>query len=62
MKGLKKTDLNVLVIGCGSIGTRHIHNLAKLGIKKINICDVNKNNVKKVSKKFKVKEFFSYIQ
>jgi|TARA_B110000438_G_scaffold223948_1_gene217631 predicted dehydrogenase len=58
MKGLKKTDLNVLVIGCGSIGTRHIHNLAKLGIKKINICDVNKNNVKKVSKKFKVKEFF----
>ena len=49
-----------LVIGCGSIGERHIHNLQKIGIKDIGVYDVDKKRTKIISKKYKIKSFFDF--
>jgi predicted dehydrogenase len=46
--------MRFLVIGCGSIGQRHIKNLLKLGEKKIIVHDSDMELLKYVSKKFKV--------
>ena len=46
--------MKYLVIGCGSIGQRHIQNLLKLGEKKISVYDSDIKLLKHVSKKFKV--------
>ena len=43
------------VIGCGSIGQRHIRNLLSLGINDIVIYDSNQRLLKEVAKKFKVR-------
>jgi len=48
-------DLKFLIIGCGSIGQRHINNLLSIGIKNIEVFDSNKSLLKKVGKKFNVK-------
>jgi len=48
-------DLRFLIIGCGSIGQRHINNLLSIGIKNIEVFDSNKSLLKKVGKKFNVK-------
>jgi predicted dehydrogenase len=50
--------MKALVIGCGSIGTRHIHNLIRLGIKKIAIFDEDRLKIDKISKKYKTKKFY----
>jgi len=52
----KNSKLNGLVIGFGSIGQRHFHNLNKLGIE-MAVCDVNKNQLKKVPEKLISKTF-----
>jgi len=51
--------MKFLVIGCGSIGQRHIKNLLSLGIQEIEIFDVNSTLTKKVGRKFGVKELSS---
>lgn len=50
----KFNDFNCLVIGTGSIGTRHAYNLKKLGIRNISIYDVNKHQAKKNAKNLKL--------
>ena len=38
-------NLRSLIIGCGSIGERHLHNIKKIGIKDIGILDINKTSL-----------------
>ncbi len=47
--------MKFLVIGCGSIGQRHIKNLLSLGEKNIQVYDTNFDLSKKISKKFNLK-------
>ena len=51
-------NLRGLIIGCGSIGERHLHNIKKIGIKDIGILDINKIRVNNLSKKYSVKKFY----
>lgn len=44
----------VLVIGCGSIGTRHIHNLLRLGVKTVVAYDSRADRRQEVSRRFPV--------
>ena len=46
--------LRFLVIGCGSIGQRHIDNLKSLGVTKLDVFDSNKELLKQVKKNFDV--------
>ncbi len=52
----KENKINFLIIGCGSIGQRHIENLLSLGQKNIKIYDSNCVLAKKISKKFNVEQ------
>ena len=52
-------DLKGLIIGCGSIGTRHLHNLKSLGFTNIAIYDENKKRINELSKKYNVTKFDS---
>ena len=54
----KSRELKILIIGCGSIGERHLHNLNYLGMKKIAILDVNKKRVLELSSKYDVQKFY----
>ena len=51
--------LKGLIIGCGSIGERHIHNLQKIGIKDLSIYDISKTRVDALSKKYKVVKYYN---
>jgi predicted dehydrogenase len=51
--------MKVLIIGCGSIGSRHISNLRKLGVKEIIASDINKNRLDDVSKKFRISKKYT---
>ncbi len=53
----KYEKLRGLVIGCGSIGERHIHNLKKIGIKELGIFDVNKKRLTELRNKYSVNSF-----
>jgi len=50
----KFENINCLVIGSGSIGSRHAYNLKKLGIKNISIFDKNNSVSKKISESLKI--------
>ena len=50
-------DLKGLIIGCGSIGERHIFNLKKLGIENIAVFDFSQTRLKLIAKKYKIKSF-----
>ena len=39
----------VLVVGCGSIGRRHIRNFQSLGVKNFILCDTSEENLKLAS-------------
>jgi len=52
-------NLKGLIIGCGSIGTRHLHNLKSLGFSNIAIYDENKQRTNELSKKYGVTKFDS---
>lgn len=41
------TDIRVLVVGCGSIGRRHINNLKSLGVTNFILCDTSEESLKK---------------
>ena len=56
LKNINKID-SVAVVGCGSIGQRHIKNLQKIGFKKLSALRTNKGYFKKLSTKLKVKEY-----
>jgi predicted dehydrogenase len=43
------TDFKVLVVGCGSIGRRHIKNLVSLGVRNFILCDPNRDSLVKAS-------------
>ena len=51
--------LKGLIIGCGSIGERHLYNLKKLGIRNIAIHDMDATKMNLLAKKYKVKKFDS---
>jgi len=45
-------NLKGLIVGCGSIGERHLHNLQKLGITKLMVCDQDKIKANKLAQKY----------
>ena len=51
-------NLKGLIIGCGSIGIRHLHNLKKLGLNELAIFDIDKKLVNGLSLKYKTKKFY----
>lgn len=54
----KFSKLSCLIIGCGSIGERHVHNLKKLGVNNIAVYDTSKKKVNYLSNKYKTKKFY----
>ena len=46
-----------MIIGCGSIGERHLYNLKNLGIENISIFDTDSKRLSSLSKKYSVKQF-----
>jgi len=50
-------DSKCLIIGCGSIGERHLFNLKKLGINDIAVYDVNRKRLREISKKYQVQVY-----
>lgn len=50
----KENKINFLIVGCGSIGQKHIENLLSLGQENIKIYDVDYILAKNISKKFNV--------
>lgn len=52
-------DLKGLIIGCGSIGERHLHNLKKIGVQNIGVYDTSKAIVDKISEKYNTKKFYN---
>ncbi len=50
-------NLKGLVIGCGSIGERHLYNLKKMGFTNIAIVDSNKSKIQDITKRYHVKGF-----
>lgn len=51
--------MKFLIIGCGSIGTRHAQNLKKLGLKNIILCDSNIKRSQSLGEKINTKIFYS---
>jgi len=51
--------MKFLVVGCGSIGSRHAQNLKKIGIKNIVLCDSDIDRAKSVAEKIKTKKFYN---
>lgn len=52
--------MRFLVVGCGSIGQRHISNLLNLG-EEVAGCDINENLAKQITKKYQI-PFFTDIK
>lgn len=54
--GYKK--LKVLIIGCGSIGKRHIGNLKQLGVEGLVICDKDEGILETTSRRFNISQLY----
>ena len=54
--------MKFLIIGCGSIGSRHAQNLKKLGIKNLILCDLNVKRAKLLAKKINSTHVYSSHQ
>ena len=52
--------MRVLVVGCGSIGERHINNLKSLALADVFICDQDKERLEHVKDKYEIKAFHNY--
>jgi len=53
--------MKILVVGCGSIGKRHISILQKLGINDISICDISEDKLNQIGENFNIsKRFIDY--
>jgi len=46
--------MKILVIGCGSIGERHIRNLESLSVGEIIACDTDRKRLSMIGKKYKI--------
>ena len=57
--GTMKHEPRVLVVGCGSIGQRHLANLRRLGVEEIYAMDVREERRREVAEKFTVSVFES---
>ncbi len=57
---IKKSPLKILVIGCGSIGERHIRNLKSSTSVEIFACDLDKGRREHIKDKYEVKIFRDY--
>lgn len=51
--------MHILVVGCGSIGKRHIKNIKFLNVDKISICDLNSERVKDAGDQFDIDSRFT---
>ncbi len=49
--------MKCLVVGCGSIGERHIRNLQKLSVDEILVCDTNSERLAFISEKYQVSAY-----
>lgn len=54
----QRENLRGLVVGCGSIGERHLHNLLRLGTSNIVICDQDKSKADLLAQKYHVQKFY----
>jgi len=52
------SNFQFLIIGCGSIGKRHLRNLKLLGIKDFVLCDTNKNRLKNIGKGMNISKLY----
>lgn len=53
--------MRIMVIGCGSIGRRHLLNLKQLGYEDLIACDINSERLEKVSKEIDItKKYTEY--
>lgn len=50
-----KKSLRILIIGCGSIGERHIRNLLSLKVREIFVYDTDKTKMEKIKEKYGIK-------
>jgi predicted dehydrogenase len=50
---------NILIIGCGSIGRRHLANLKRIGLRDLIICDTNQARLNKAAKEFNIQKKFT---
>lgn len=57
---MKRPLLKILVIGCGSIGERHIKNLKSLAVEGIFTCDEDKERLEHIKDKYEIKAFQNY--
>jgi len=57
-KGNAKSRKSFLVIGCGSIGNRHLANLKTIGVSNLGVFDVNRSRCEKIREKYKIAVFF----
>lgn len=51
--------MKILILGCGSIGSRHALNLKQLGVKEIVLCDLNQKRANELGKKLGTKNIFN---
>lgn len=60
MRIMKKQTKNLrgLIVGCGSIGERHLYNLQRLGITDLIVCDQDKTKANHLAQKYKVRKFY----
>jgi len=59
---IRESASKILVIGCGSIGERHIRNLKSLTAAEIVACDMDKQRLEHVKEKYHLKAFGDYRQ
>ena len=54
--------MKILVVGCGSIGERHIRNLKRLSVDKIIACDTNSERLALIKEKYDIQETYTELQ
>lgn len=54
--------MKILVVGCGSIGERHIRNLKTLSVDKIIACDTNPERLALIKDKYDIQETYTELQ
>jgi predicted dehydrogenase len=52
-----RVDMKILVLGCGSIGKRHIRNLLSINAGEVIACDINENKLGEAEKEFSIRGF-----
>lgn len=55
-------DMKILVVGCGSIGERHIRNLKTLSVDQILACDTNPERLALMKEKYNIQETYTELQ